>query len=272
MIHRLGNGLTDVERRLVQGAALIEEQTAELLARQARIDALDKIADSLAARVVDSERELGEARRELERLRAESDDRLSGLTALAEELEAVRSQARGQATRIRLTALRDAAELTERISELAKRPAGMRERLLDALEEAIARIGDGDAEGSIGPVELGRSERGRDAADEVGLEPASPESNGHARREPSELFDGLVQIDIGPLSDFSQLVGFEDAAGAIGATSQISVRRFTQGRATLDLELTEPVELLRELEERAPFEFRVRDTRDDRLVLDVDDE
>jgi hypothetical protein len=31
------------------------------------------------------------------------------------------------------------------------------------------------------------------------------------------------------------------------------------------------VDLLRELEERAPFEFVVRDTRSDQLVLDIDE-
>ena len=36
------------------------------------------------------------------------------------------------------------------------------------------------------------------------------------------------------------------------------------------MRLAEPVELLRELEERSPFEFQVRDRRFDRLVLDVD--
>jgi hypothetical protein len=50
------------------------------------------------------------------------------------------------------------------------------------------------------------------------------------------------------------------------------VTRFAQGRATLEMRLGEPVELLRELEERAPFDFKVRDLRADRLVLDVDDE
>ena len=35
------------------------------------------------------------------------------------------------------------------------------------------------------------------------------------------------------------------------------------------MNLGEPVELLRELEERAPFEFHVRDMREDRVVLDV---
>jgi hypothetical protein len=38
------------------------------------------------------------------------------------------------------------------------------------------------------------------------------------------------------------------------------------------MHLDEPVELLRELEERAPMEFRVRRTADDSLVLDVDDD
>ena len=82
----------------------------------------------------------------------------------------------------------------------------------------------------------------------------------------------MVEVEVGPLADFSQLVGFEDAAGQISATSEISVKRFTRGRATLEMKLDEPVELLRELEERAPFEFKVRDHRFDRLVLDVDGE
>jgi hypothetical protein len=94
-------------------------------------------------------------------------------------------------------------------------------------------------------------------------------SNGHVEREPGELFEGLVEVEVGPLSDFSQLVGFEDAAAGIGATSEVSVKRFTQGRATLAMRFKHPVELLRELEERAPFEFRVRDTRSDRVVLDL---
>ena len=88
-------------------------------------------------------------------------------------------------------------------------------------------------------------------------------------RQPGELFEGLVEVDVGPFSDFSQLVGFEDAAGGIGAMSEISVKRFKQGRATLAMRFKQPVELLRELEDRAPFVFKVRDRRSDRLVLDV---
>jgi hypothetical protein len=143
-----------------------------------------------------------------------------------------------------MRALRDAAELSDRLTDLTQRPAEARERLLAQLNEAIARIG------------------GEDGAEE---EPAPTP----ALRPVGDVFDGLVEIEVGPFEDFSQLVGFEDAAGAISATSQISVKRFARGRATLEMRLAEPVELLRELEQRAPFEFAVRDRRADRVVLDV---
>jgi hypothetical protein len=38
------------------------------------------------------------------------------------------------------------------------------------------------------------------------------------------------------------------------------------------MNLSDSVELLRELEERTPFDFVVRDTRSDGLVLDVDED
>ena len=226
----------------------IEAQWTELVGARARIDELELVADTLSERVVERERELRALKLELVRMHGEADRAVQALGAVADELAAVRSQARGQATRIRLRALRDAAEVSDRITELARRPAEARERLLEALAEAISRLG-GDGE-----------------AGESG-------SNGHRPDADAEgVFQGLVEVEVGPLSDFSQLVGFEDAASGIGATSEISVKRFAKGRATLEMKLGEPVELLRELEERAPFEFKVRDTREDRVVLDLDGE
>ena len=222
----------------------------ELKQRELRIAQLELVADGLSERVVERERQLAEARAELEPLRAESASGMRSLVALAAELEAVRGQARGQATRIRLRAMHDAAELAERMAELERRPPGGRDRLIDALREGIARLA-GDEE-----------EPDRDAV---------AETNGQVDRPAAELFKGVVEIEVGPLDDFSQLVGFEDAAGGIAETAEISVRRFASGRATLEMRLAQPVELLRELEERSPFEFRVRDRRFDRLVLDVDD-
>ncbi len=199
--------------------------------------------------MVERERDLRGARTEVATARAQGDQGTRALAALADELEMVRRQARGQATRIRMRALREAAELTRAVDELTRDPDRAGERLTDSLRDAIERIAAAGGDD--------------DAIDELAG------ANGHVEQAPGELFDGLVEVEVGPLSDFSQLVGFEDAAAGIGASSEISVKRFTQGRATLAIRFKQPVELLRELEERAPFAFKVRDMRADRLVLDV---
>lgn len=236
--------------------AAVEAVAKELAAADGRIDELEQVSARLAVRVVDRERELRELRIELERVRGQSEESVRTLAALAEDLETVRRQARGQATRIRLRALREAAELGDRLGELVRRPGEAGERLVESLQEAIERIGGEE------------DEQDQQAGPRRSIAFAS---NGNAEPDPGELFEGLVEVEVGPLSDFSQLVGFEDAANGIGATSEISVKRFTQGRATLAMRFKQPVELLRELEERAPFEFKVRDTRAGRVVLDVDE-
>ncbi|HXE98971.1 MAG TPA: hypothetical protein VN458_01350 [Solirubrobacterales bacterium] len=220
-------------------------------AREQRIGELDRVVAWLAERVVERERELREVRVELGQARERGDEALRALSTLADDLAGVRRQARGQATRIRMRALGEAAVLLGRVAELDGGRSELREGLIESLREALERVG-ADAE-----------------EESDGLAPIAG-ANGFGRSGPGELFDGLVEVEVGPFSDFSQLVGFEDAAGGIGATSEVSVKRFTQGRATLTMRFKHPVELLRELEERAPFEFQVRDTRADRIVLDVD--
>ena len=111
-----------------------------------------------------SERDLRRMRAELAELRSERDGHLASMSALMGEVEEVRRTARGQATRIRLRALKDAAGMAERISELAKQPAEMREKLLEGLYEAIGRIGgDDEAEGAEivagGAAEMAESRR-----------------------------------------------------------------------------------------------------------------
>jgi chromosome segregation ATPase len=229
---------------LAESRAELERHADKLEERRQRIERLELVCDRLCDRIVARGRELAAARAELGRVKAETRDELDRLAAMSEQIEAVRSQARGQATRIRLRALRDAAELSERAAEAADRPSVARDRLLDSLHEAIARISS--------------------AEDETESVAPAPGGNG--------MFAGRVEVEVGPFEDFAQLVGFEDAAGQIAATSEISVKRFASGRATLEMQLDGPVELLRELEERAPFEFKVRDHRFDRLVLDVDDQ
>ena len=223
---------------LAEGARALGWHAAELERRRARVMHLETVCDLLSDKVVARDRELKSLRAELSRARREVD-----------KIEAMAAQARGQATRIRLQALREASELSARLAEVSRSPAADRGRLLDAIRGAIDRMGL------------------REAA-----EAAAADGDGRVRDAADEIFEGLVHVEVGPFDDFSQLAGFEDAAGEIAGTSEISVRRFASGRATLEMRLAQPVELLRELEERSPFEFEVRDRRFDRVVLDVDPE
>lgn len=188
---------------------------------------------SLSGMFLGRERELESLREALAEANGRHDRSLRALGTVAMRVEEIHAQARGQATRIRMKALGDAVEISRRVKEIADRIE---------IEPQASNGGD----------------------------PAA--ARGGRPRSAPELFEGMIEVEIGPLGDFSQLVGFEDAAGRIGATSEISVRKFSEGRATLSMRLDEPVELLRELEERSPMEFRVRRTDTDRVVLDLGDE
>jgi chromosome segregation ATPase len=217
------------------------EVDAAMVVWAQKVVELDRELAYMSGLIVEREREIRDLQEEL-RLATERGDRsLASIEAISLRLEEVQAQARGQATRIRMKALHEAVEVSRKVQELA------------------GRIGAAEAAGSAG------SEQPAEIA-------AIPKANGHTSPTAPELFEGQVEVQIGPLGDFSQLVSFEDAAGQIAGTSEISVERFSEGRATLSLRLDEPVELLRELEARSPLEFRVRHIADESVVLDVDDE
>lgn len=190
-----------------------------------------------------------------------------------------------------VTALeREATSLAEMVIEREREIRALGERLRDAnerhdrsivsLESVSARLEEihAQARGQATRIRMKAlhdavevSRRAQELADVEADAPqeAPPEAAGNG--DATDLFEGPVKLEIGPLGDFSQLVGFEDAIGQLGA-SEISVERFSEGRATLSMRLNEPVELLRELEARSPLEFQVRRTADDNLILDVDEE
>jgi hypothetical protein len=175
------------------------------------------------------------------RLAAKLDERDRRLKQALKELDAARkSAARGAWGPSRL--------LDQLYAEGVRRAAQAGDRAIDTSVRLTARL-----------LELGGS-------------PTPPKRPPRADAPLGDgMFEGEVEVEIGPLRDFAQLSGFEDAANAIGATGEIVVKRFSGGRATLAMGLERPVELLRELEERAPLEFHVRSSKQDRVVLDVDE-
>jgi uncharacterized coiled-coil protein SlyX len=199
------------------------EMTADT--QREAIDELEGETTTLSGMVLEREREIRVLDQRLREANECHDRSIASLDAITARLEDLEAQARGQATRIRMKALREAVEVSKKVK---------------ALTEAEA-----DADPAIRPAEPQEADEG--------------------------LYAGHVKLEIGPLGDFSQLVGFEDAVGQIGA-SDISVERFSEGRATFSMNLDQPVDLLRELEELSNVEFKVRHTASDNLILDVDED
>jgi uncharacterized coiled-coil protein SlyX len=230
-------------RRADVDAAIAERngQIGRLAARASRCEGqaqalaeLEREMASLSGMVIEREREIRGLNERLREANERHDRSIASLDAVSARLEAINSQARGQATRIRMKALSEAVEVSRRVQQLT-----------EAESEAAALSGGADSTAG---------------GDGDGLKKAF-----------DGVFEGLVKLEIGPLGDFSQLVGFEDAVGQIGA-SEISVERFSEGRATLSMRLEQPVELLRELEELSTLDFKVRHTAPDNLILDVDED
>jgi DivIVA protein len=216
-----------------------EEVDAAIEARDARLARLEREAQRLAERVVEREKRLQEA---LKRpMAAAVDTNRVALSRALSSIEEIYGQARRQATRIRMKALEDAVQMADRVTELS----GLR----DELGARVSELAD------VAKERLGIDED-RPA---VGTEAARP-----------GIYAGQVEVEVGPLNDFAQLAGFEDAAAGIEGASQIKVKRFSGGRAWVSMNLENPIDLLRALEEKAPFDFVVRDTRRNGLVIDVD--
>ncbi len=183
----------------------------------------------------------------LERLEREA-QLLAGKVVLAERraAEAVAANPEGSrrmgrlTRRLRLSA-QEAMERAERTGDLSS----LREELGTLVAELRGLAGGGSSGGE---------------RPSVGTEPASAD----------RTYAGRVEVEVGPLRDFSQLTSFEDAVAEIDPSSTVQVRNFAGGRATFSMRFAQPVELVRELEERAPFPFTLRAAGAEGVVLDVE--
>jgi hypothetical protein len=220
-----------------------DEVDAAIEARDARLARLEREAQRLAERVVEREKRLQDALKGP--MAAAAETNRVALTRALSSVEEIYGQARRQATRIRMKALEDAVQMADRVTELS----GLR----DELGARVSELAD------LARVRLGIEDIAERPA--IGTEPAQ-----------AGTYAGEVEIEVGPLNDFAQLTGFEDAAAGISGASEIRVKRFSGGRAWVSMNLENPIDLLRELEEKAPFDFVVRDTRRDGVVLDVDED
>jgi hypothetical protein len=248
---------------LEQRSAVLGEQNSTLetqgLVQARAIAEAEADMTSLSGMVIERERTIRDLTERLEEANACHDRSIASLDNVSARLEELQAQARGQATRIRMKALREAVEVSKRVQNLNEVEAGAEVESDIAADVAAAEEAAAD-------VVAQPSANGTSNGNGSGHAPAEPETSW----EPG-LYAGKVRLEIGPLGDFAQLVGFEDAVGRLGATD-VSVERFSEGRATFSMRLDQPVDLLRELESLSILDFKVRHTAPDNLILDIDED
>lgn len=221
----------EVEEAISSRDAQILHYERQAAVQGEAITEMEAETTTLAGMVLEREREIRSLDGRLREANECHDRSIAALDAITARLEELEAQARGQATRIRMKALREAVEVSKKVKALTE----------------------------VDPVF------------QSGPQPQAAEPESEPAPADDPLYAGRVKLEIGPLGDFSQLVGFEDAIGQIGA-SEISVERFSEGRATLSMNLDQPVDLLRELEELSSLDFKVRHNTPDNLILDVDED
>jgi len=159
--------------------------------------------------------------------------------------------------------------------------AGLAElrRFRDRVERFATELTD-DYDAMLGRVMAGLSGRGSSEPpfDPAGapstprMGPVEQTSPPRAAPGPEEtLFEGRVELGVGPFYDIASLGAFEQDVAALPGVSEVAVRRFEASHAVVDLRLATPVALVGELRRALRTGFSIRQVAEGRMLLTFDD-
>jgi hypothetical protein len=100
--------------------------------------------------------------------------------------------------------------------------------------------------------------------------PAPPVVSEEDARE-NALFEGRVELGVGPFYDIGALGAFEQRLTGLPGVSEASVRRFEASHAVVDIRLAAPVALVKELRRALNTDFSIREVAGGRILLTFDD-
>ena len=100
--------------------------------------------------------------------------------------------------------------------------------------------------------------------------PPTPAEAAAAARE-NALFEGRVELGVGPFYDIASLGAFEQRLASLPGVAEALVRRFEASHAVVDVRLAAPVALVRELRRATENDFSVREVASGRILLTFDE-
>jgi len=233
----LGYRRAEVDTAITARDLRIAEWEKAVAERDSRLREVDAEMVCLSRMVLEREHESSLLREQLQSAEERHERSLDQLELIVGRVEELQAAARGQATRIRMKALREAVEVSERANSLTQR--------MDFAGHGGSDVDDGQ--------EI-----------ETGADPASA-----AAESEIPLQEGIVEVEVGPLSDFSQLLAFQEAAEGLAVVEGVRLERFSEGCATLMVSLAEPTDLAAALQEAAPLALQQRSATQGSVAFDV---
>jgi hypothetical protein len=168
------------------------------------------------------------------------------------------------------------AETLERVRPSETQLASLAElrRFRDRLER-FARELAAEYDALLGRVMTGLSSAPAPAAPPPPPAPSTPLTPAPevvaAESRENALFEGRVELGVGPFYDIGSLGAFEQRLANLPGVSEASVRRFEASHAVVDVRLAAPVALVRELRRAVQSDFSVREVASGRILLTFDD-
>lgn len=101
--------------------------------------------------------------------------------------------------------------------------------------------------------------------------PSAPVPAAPAPSPEEALFEGRIELGVGPFYDIASLSAFERRLAGLPHVAEASVRRFEASHAVVDVRLAAPVALVLELRRAGETDFNVREVADGRILLTFDD-
>jgi hypothetical protein len=220
---------------------------------------LDKMAASLDRAWTDKQAAL----EELAAVRAEHAARLAEQRAHADRIESearataarVVAEAEEQAARLRQEAGRRVGDEATRLDELLR----VREQLLGELRGIVSAYSD----------VLERAEAGRISSETRAPETTVVPAPRVAPVGTAGLYGTRVELDAGPVNDFSELAAFERSLARLPKVEDVYIRAFGDERAEIELTLTEATPLVHDLTAQLPYKLDVKANDDHKLTVEV---
>ncbi|HEV3320966.1 MAG TPA: hypothetical protein VG147_02105 [Solirubrobacteraceae bacterium] len=173
---------------------------------------------------------------------------------------AAAQQERPRPSEAQLASLAELRRFRDRLERFARDLAAEYDALLGRVMSGLTSTATPAAAGPALVEDLPAA--AQPTAEEIPAAPESPED---------VLFEGRVELGVGPFYDIASLSAFERGLASLPYVVEASVRRFEASHAVVDVRLAAPVALVRELRRTVESGFSVREVADGRVLLTFDE-